>query len=215
MNWAHRVLCSLLLPLSSAACASVQSKAIGPKTWLLRCESSLAGCADRAKNLCRDSGFHVVRGHSFSFLSGVEGNQVETSEHEMVIRCGPPPEQTRRVDDSAVPGGDREQNDSERVRELLGTQCVPGETRECVGAAACHGGQACLEAGTGFGTCDCGPDASAGSGRDPAPEADSTTASTTQEETGASSPSPAAPTQPAGRANGGSSATPKLPPAPQ
>jgi hypothetical protein len=35
--------------------------------------------------------------------------------------------------------------------------CSPGETRACVGAGACKGGQACLPDGKGFGSCDCGP----------------------------------------------------------
>jgi hypothetical protein len=34
--------------------------------------------------------------------------------------------------------------------------CVPGETRECVGAGACRGGHACLPDGSGFSACDCG-----------------------------------------------------------
>jgi hypothetical protein len=34
--------------------------------------------------------------------------------------------------------------------------CVPNETRECVGPAACKGGQSCLEDGSGYTECDCG-----------------------------------------------------------
>lgn len=34
--------------------------------------------------------------------------------------------------------------------------CVPGETRACVGAAACNGGQSCLADGASWGACDCG-----------------------------------------------------------
>jgi len=39
--------------------------------------------------------------------------------------------------------------------------CVRGETRECVGAGACKGGQACLADGSGFSDCDCGSPPSA------------------------------------------------------
>lgn len=35
--------------------------------------------------------------------------------------------------------------------------CVPGQTMQCLGAAACTGAQACLADGSGYGSCDCGP----------------------------------------------------------
>jgi hypothetical protein len=37
-----------------------------------------------------------------------------------------------------------------------GTSCEPGDTRECIGPAACRGGQACSKDGSGWGACDCG-----------------------------------------------------------
>lgn len=40
--------------------------------------------------------------------------------------------------------------------------CVPGVTQECVGPAACKGGQQCREDGSGFSDCDCGTPVSPG-----------------------------------------------------
>ncbi len=140
---------ALLAPLS---CASVQTKQVGAGTWLLRCESSLAGCAARAGNLCREGGFSVVRGHSYSDLAGVEGNQIARSEHELVIQCGMPSEAELR---SPLPVSPELRQPSDRAKELLGTPCVPGETQECIGPGACRGGQSCLETGTGFSACNC------------------------------------------------------------
>jgi hypothetical protein len=40
--------------------------------------------------------------------------------------------------------------------------CGPGDTRACVGAGACAGGQTCRPDGTGFGPCDCGSSGSSG-----------------------------------------------------
>ncbi|RYZ08574.1 MAG: hypothetical protein EOO73_06880 [Myxococcales bacterium] len=43
--------------------------------------------------------------------------------------------------------------------------CEPGATRECVGRAACLGGQACSKDGSAWGVCDCGLEpSSAGAG---------------------------------------------------
>ena len=38
--------------------------------------------------------------------------------------------------------------------------CIPGETQECLGAGRCEGAQSCLEDGTGFTACACGPSTS-------------------------------------------------------
>lgn len=40
--------------------------------------------------------------------------------------------------------------------------CLPGESRVCVGAGACNGGQQCLSDGRGYGPCDCGNAVDAG-----------------------------------------------------
>jgi hypothetical protein len=50
--------------------------------------------------------------------------------------------------------------------------CEPGATRECVGTAACRGGQGCLSDGSGWSRCDCGEEpvtgtAGAGAGGSP------------------------------------------------
>ena len=37
-----------------------------------------------------------------------------------------------------------------------GMLCVPGTTQACVGSAGCHGGQYCLQNGSGYSPCDCG-----------------------------------------------------------
>ncbi len=35
--------------------------------------------------------------------------------------------------------------------------CTPGSTQECVGPAGCKGGQFCVDDGSGYSKCDCGP----------------------------------------------------------
>jgi hypothetical protein len=47
--------------------------------------------------------------------------------------------------------------------------CEPGATRECVGAGACRGGQACLTDGSAWSPCDCGDSpGTGGAGGEPA-----------------------------------------------
>ena len=47
------------------------------------------------------------------------------------------------------------QDRDQSVAGAAGFNCQPGDTRECVGAAACRGGQQCRADGL-WGTCDCG-----------------------------------------------------------
>lgn len=42
--------------------------------------------------------------------------------------------------------------------EDAGRLCMPGESRACVGAGGCAGGQVCLASGAALGPCDCGVD---------------------------------------------------------
>jgi len=48
-------------------------------------------------------------------------------------------------------------------------KCTPGESKACVGAGGCSGGQACLSDGTGFGPCDCAGGMDGGPGTDGGP----------------------------------------------
>jgi hypothetical protein len=47
--------------------------------------------------------------------------------------------------------------------------CIDGDTRECLGPAACKGAQACKPDGSGFEPCTCGTDGAGGDGNEPVP----------------------------------------------
>jgi hypothetical protein len=49
----------------------------------------------------------------------------------------------------------RKRSDSETVAQTK-PACVKGITQSCVGPGGCQGGQACLQDGSGFSSCDCG-----------------------------------------------------------
>lgn len=58
-----------------------------------------------------------------------------------------------------------------------GAACEPGDTRACVGPAACAGGQSCAVDGNGFTPCDCGSTTSSSSSATGAASASSASAS--------------------------------------
>jgi len=72
----------------------------------------------------------------------VDGEAKESCELKFVAA---EPVQAEQAANAAKPGSGAAQ-----------AACLPGETRECVGSAACKGGQACLQDRSGFGPCDCG-----------------------------------------------------------
>lgn len=54
-----------------------------------------------------------------------------------------------------------EVDDPQHLDAKAASVCAPGATQACTGRGACAGGQACLPNGSGWGSCDCGSNASA------------------------------------------------------
>jgi len=154
-------------------CALQASSACSPVTipaarradggWHLRCGASLAGCVQRATDLCKDRGYVVIGGMSKKQVLGAElgVSQIEQRESELDIACA-----DRRGDLpsvlSAQPAVSAEPAPAAPSAAAPGASaprvgsCIPGATQRCVGAGACAGGQACLPDGSGFAACDCG-----------------------------------------------------------
>ncbi len=75
------------------------------------------------------------------------------------LRCGSDEIGADNPPSEAVGGG----ADWGRAGAGVTSACEPGETRECVGAAACRGGQQCRASGA-WGACDCGGSEAGGEG---------------------------------------------------
>jgi len=160
--WFMVTLCVLQ---ATSACSPVAIPAArrADGSWHLQCGASLAGCVQRATDLCKDRGYVVLGGMSKKQVLGAElgVSQVAQRESELDIACA-----DRRGDLptvlSAQPGvssGAAPSAPSVAAPVASAARvvsCTPGATQRCVGAGACAGGQACLPDGSGFAACDCG-----------------------------------------------------------
>lgn len=150
--------CSSLLAfalLSACGASKVQSQRLNDGSISFRCDLPMDDCVRLAQEQCSNQRFRILEGTS-----------------ETRVRDAPPYEQSYHSSslrlictlDGAEPLLSLGSTNKPSATPPLPTQaapraplCTPGETRECVGTAACKGGQACLPDGAGFAACDCGP----------------------------------------------------------
>ena len=136
-------------------------------SWHLECGGSLERCVQRAREVCKGSGFVVLGGMDKRQLLGAElgQSQVEVRQSELNVACadrrGDLPKVLRENTLSLPPRPPEPEPDAAAVKKPAATACVPGTTQRCVGAGACGGGQACIADGSAFAPCDCGNAASA------------------------------------------------------
>ncbi|HEY5959822.1 MAG TPA: hypothetical protein VIV60_24880 [Polyangiaceae bacterium] len=146
------------------ACSGVQTKQRLDGTYVFECSSRKA-CLDRAERTCGLEGYVVVGGHSNKKLYGVPGNEKLIGKDEIFVRCNK--DRPSDTPDGTIGSWHLKDRDSDVnaaasvAPEVTSaappkTICRPGETQRCVGPAACSGGQACLQDGSGFSACDCG-----------------------------------------------------------
>lgn len=131
--------------LTACAASEVQSRHLNDGSWSFTCELSMDECLRRAQEHCPNQRFRILEGTS-----------------ETRLRDAPPFERayhTSRLHLACNDGGANVLLSIDGSNQAVSkpvTICSAGETRACVGAGACKGGQACLPEGKGFGSCDCG-----------------------------------------------------------
>ncbi len=171
------------LALGALGCSATQTARYGRNGWRITCGENMSSCAGRADTVCGDKGYTVVGGGTQStMLGGTNGYQTKARTSELIVRCG----------ETTAEGGEEASEEPvettfklpPRSDEPVATpaaspatapkqSCLPGETRKCIGPAACEGGHACLADGSGFGPCDCGGTPAAASAAPAAPESSS------------------------------------------
>lgn len=137
----HRWMVGVLL-LFACAPARVEQQRLADGSWQLTCRFPMDACVREIEKTCKDKRYRILGGQSELRLRDAPPNETEYHTSHLGFVCevlGTPPPA-----DSA---------------NRAGRICASGDTRACVGAAACAGGQACLPEGAGFGPCDCGPTA--------------------------------------------------------
>jgi hypothetical protein len=128
-----------LLALVSCGASEVKSQRLQDGSWKFTCELSMDECIRRAQTTCRNQRFRIIEGTS-----------------ETRLRDAPPYEKAYHTSNVHLVCTDLGSDVLLDVGTKKGAGCTKGETRACVGAGACKGGQACLPDGSGFGSCDCG-----------------------------------------------------------
>ncbi|MDB4982937.1 MAG: hypothetical protein JWM82_3689 [Myxococcales bacterium] len=150
----------VVLPAGCGSHRNVVEK-VRDNVYRLTCHKALPVClAEEAEARCQGYHYVVLRAVNEINLRGVVPNQMEDRSSEAVIQCGLQhdwgaignPMEGGGADKALVVGaaGDAV------AAHPASAACVPGATQACVGAAGCHGGQACRPDGGGYLSCDCG-----------------------------------------------------------
>jgi hypothetical protein len=128
-----------------AACAarSVDLKHTTGGSWEITCALPMDACVREIENTCKDKRYRILRGMSETRLRDAPPYSTEYRTSRIEFVCS---------DDGgqmiSAPSSESVWNSATRV-------CSAGDTRACIGAGACAGGQSCRPDGTGFGPCDC------------------------------------------------------------
>jgi hypothetical protein len=167
-----RSLFTLALVLLSACGASeVQSQRLKDGSWSFQCELSMDECIRKVQDNCPQQRYQILEGSSQTRLRDVPPFEKAYHTSKLRLMCN------NDSGDALISfGGDKKAPAAPAASSAPAAPvakpvvCTQGQTRECVGAGACKGGQSCLGDGTGYGACDCGPGPTAPSAADaPAP----------------------------------------------
>jgi hypothetical protein len=139
--------------LAACGAAEVQSQKLKDGSWSFTCELSMDECIRRVQEQCRNQRYRILEGTSETRLRDAPPFEKAYHTSRLHLTC---------TDDGAnvLLSSDKPQAEPGKS-EAAAPACSAGETRTCVGAGACKGGQACLPDGKGFGACDCGPSGAA------------------------------------------------------
>jgi hypothetical protein len=140
-----------LVLLGACRPGAFEQQRLSDGSWQLTCRASMDACVREIEKTCRDKRYRIVGGSSELRLRDAPPYETEYPTSRIGFVCNgaeaPPP--------GAPDASDRPNR-----------MCGPGDTRACVGTAACNGGQTCKPDGTGFGPCDCGSATSLSSSAD-------------------------------------------------
>ena len=139
--------------LTACGPAQFQQEKLNDGSFKVTCELSMDECVRRASDLCRNQRYRIIEGTSETRLRDAPPFERAYHTSRLHLACtNDGAEVLLSLDKPAVT--DKPAADATKATAPL---CSPGETRTCVGAGACQGGQACSADGKSFGACDCGP----------------------------------------------------------
>lgn len=150
-----------------------------PEQYRVTCHKRFYYCEAEAKEQCGGEYHELGRISNRPEQTLVKDSDVSSTgpakgqgawEGELTIECGRalPSLELKR------PAGEVVAEPAPVAAPAVERVCIPGTTQACLGPGACSGAQACLESGSGFGACDCGPNPNVQSS--PAPATPTTSA---------------------------------------
>lgn len=142
--------------LTACGAPEVQSQRLKDGSWSFTCELPMDECVRRAQEKCELQRYRILEGSSETRLRDAPPFERAYHTSRLTFMC------TNGASEALVTLGSDDKSvaaKSSAAKAVPATSnvCTKGETRACVGPAACKGGQACLTDGSGFGACDCGP----------------------------------------------------------
>lgn len=146
------LLASLCL-LTACGPAQFQQEKLKDGSFKVTCELSMDECVRRAGDLCRNERYRILEGTSETRLRDAPPFERAYHTSRLHLACTNDGADVLLSLDKPA-NADKPATDAAKATAPV---CTAGETRTCVGAGACQGGQACLADGKGFGPCDCGP----------------------------------------------------------
>jgi hypothetical protein len=144
MRWLPLIGVPLLV---GCGAAEVQSQRLKDGSLQVTCELAMDECIRRVQDQCKNQRYRIIEGTSETRLRDAPPFEKAYHTSRLHLRC---------TDDGAEVLLSLDKPKAEPSPGAAAV-CTAGETRACVGTAACKGGQACLPDGKGFGPCDCGP----------------------------------------------------------
>ncbi|RYZ10019.1 MAG: hypothetical protein EOO73_00075 [Myxococcales bacterium] len=143
----------LLGSLSLLACGTPEARTqkLNDGSWSFTCELPMEDCIRHAEKTCRTQRYRIIDGRSEVRVRDVIPLETSYYTSRLHLVCN-------EEDGAALLASQKTPAaSSAEATAQLAPVCTTGETRECVGAAACKGGQSCLPDRSGFSPCDCGP----------------------------------------------------------
>jgi hypothetical protein len=128
----------------------IKSQKLADGSWSVACDLPMEDCIRHVEKTCRSQRYRILEATSETRVRDVPPMESTYHTSRLHLFCnhgdGELPlsvETAPKPPVAAAPGSS--------------PLCTTGQTRECVGPAACKGGQSCLPDHSGFSACDCGP----------------------------------------------------------
>lgn len=148
-----------LLALTACAANPVEQTRLKDGSIEVKCELALDECLRRVQTQCPHMRYRILGGTSETRLR--DASPFERAYHSSRLHLICSDDGATVLVSPGAPSPAPSQDATSVAATPKARSCSAGETRVCVGAGACQGGQACLPDGSGFGSCDCGSSAAA------------------------------------------------------